>query len=679
MFCCGGNLEVLDIANEKTPLLQPQNLIKPIIQDETSQKYDSSSDEKNKIKNDNVGNDNTNEHQYGSTSNESHSAIASDEVYSKSKTDETLQKKSISNVVDGKNNTIFNTKVIPNIESIFKKVGESIENPVKEEKKEDTVQNGNLENILIDKLETSVIGPYSQSEKVKKPQSIINNEIIKKVNNESQLIDSTSFQDVETNGDTNSKVLLPNRQLILDDKINKFENELLSKLVNSEVNSEKSMNGNGNKSEKNKVKIIDESNKTKQNALEDKQKLPIIDNIKTKINESKLRFLGLIDNKDEEKELLNESDISKTQIEDKDDDSIEVIEEILYVDDVDGLEEGDEIIEEIIETTTVQGSPEEGENSESSPSSDSNKGHTTVTTVRKTSIRKLSSPGEVITTEETVVNDGKNENEKKPFGFQFGIGKSGVNMSVGDKNLGIGRSGLKFGKREEENESEAMTIKLDKSGLKLNRNKNKMSKNSDGDEELDVDESEERDSISPDKVKKSKSMSNFKIFKRSISQPTQSDIQEVEENVPKKISRNATNLLKFGKSRSKSTSVLTTDVNVLSSFIDHERYASQVDLHESEKNDGKVVERKTSMSSPLLSSSQIGLSSSGFTLKKDSKENVISDKYTAPSSNVNLSAGTSAENLEVRNNENQKSSKSNNKNSKSKRGKKDKIISTRPF
>lgn len=600
----------------------------------------------------NSGNDiNGQKNKYGSISNESHSR-APDEIYSKSKDadlnssnsgsryqnsdkdipikTENKQKKSIIDVVNGQINTVFNTKVIPNIDSIFKKVRKSAGNLKKKGEKENTVQNvsndikssdnsdegkeqdklkisshlENLEKELINKLEIPPIGSNNEN-KGEKPKNLIKIQKTNEVLNES---DNTLIPEEKNNGDINSKVI-PDFQVSLDDdQINEFEQELINKSIISKLNLEhKKTNKQEIEDESDEVKklnIIDENNKTKQKNSENfEQKSPNVD-IETKINESELKFLDLINNKNEKKELLNESNVSdnnqvQEQVEDKDNDTIEIIEEIIYVDDADGFEDGDEIIEEIIETTTVQNSPETGGNSESSQSLNTNNEHTTVSTTRKTSLRKASAPDDVILLEETEENDGKSQNEKKPFGLHFGIGKSGVNVSVGDKKMGIGKSGVKIGKREEqENENNAaMTIKLDKSGLKLNRNKNKIAKNDDNNKEVDFDKFDERESISQEKVKISKSIPNFKIFKRSISHPTESDIQEVNEVVPKK------KLLKFRKSRSKSTSVLTTDVHVLSNFIDHERSVSQIDLYESKNNKEKVVDRKKSTSSPYLLSS----------------------------------------------------------------------------
>lgn len=259
-------------------------------------------------------------------------------------------------------------------------------------------------------------------------------------------------------------------------------------------------------------------------------------------------------------EIIN---VSETKAEDDEDELVEVIEEIVYVED--GEEEG-EIIEEITETTTIEELPTDQfdetdfDKSQSLTVSGVRERPTTVT-VRK-SVRKISSsssPGEVKTIEETVVSDNSTKNVKKGFGIQLGIGKSGLNMSVGEKKLGISRSGMKFGKRKEQedkNEQEAMTIKLDKSGFKLHRKKNKSSLPT-GSEE--VGELDNQNLVSPEKSKKSKSKSISKLFKRSISQPSVTDISEIDDDplpggtIKKKLSSSSSSLFKFGKSRSRST------------------------------------------------------------------------------------------------------------------------------
>lgn len=379
--------------------------------------------------------------------------------------------------------------------------------------------------------------------------------------------------------------------------------------------------------------------------------------IKNKTRELKLQFLDLgTDNtetneKNTDKvhnEHTDESKVTGKNIEDNDDELIEIIEETVYIDGKDGDEEEEEIIE-ITETTTVQESPEKleefhFENGES-PHLDAHKEVNTVTTVTKKTVRKPSSstPVEVTTSEETVVSSDTPEHNKNPFKFQLGIGKSGVNMSVGEKKLNIGKSGVKFdGNKEKEsdiNGEEDFTIKLDKSGLKLNRNQKNTQKNSMNEKSaanVDIENSEERDKISPEKVKKPKS--NFKIFKRSTSQPLDSSIKKIADDSPeigvsKKGSRGSAGLMKFGISRSKSTAamdtddIITTDVNLMSSFIDHERHASSqsiADLSEVEKAaervgtsvfSGDFISDEKSQSSEVDNDVQLGSGILGTDLK----------------------------------------------------------------
>lgn len=259
-------------------------------------------------------------------------------------------------------------------------------------------------------------------------------------------------------------------------------------------------------------------------------------------------------------EIIN---VSETNAEDDDDESVEVIEEIVYVEDG---EDEEEIIEEITETTTVEELPADQfdgsdlEKSQSLTGSGERERPTTVTV--RTSVRKISSsssPGQVKTIEERVVSDNSAKNVKKGFGIELGIGKSGVNMSVGEKKLGIGRLGMKFGKRkeqEDENEQEGMKIKLNKSGFSLHRKKNKSSLPTEGE---DVNELDKRNVVSPEKNKKSKSKSISKLFKRSFSQPSVADISEIEDDpfpggsIKSKFSNSSSSLFKFGKSRSRSS------------------------------------------------------------------------------------------------------------------------------
>lgn len=295
-------------------------------------------------------------------------------------------------------------------------------------------------------------------------------------------------------------------------------------------------------------------------------------------------------------ELSDKSNVSEKKTKDDDDESTEIIEEIIYVDGVEG-EEDEEIIEEITETTVVE-TPDA--DSETLPFSDSHKGPTT-TTVRKTTTRKISStsdPDEVTTVEETIVSGDSPEHEKSNLGFQIGIGTSGVNASVGNIDMGIGRSSKEFGKHED------VSIKLKNPENKWNRGKNK----TDEKDEPGVDVFDERDVITKEKSKKSMTLPNLKMFKRSISQPTTPNIEEViEDNAPldvvsKKKGRSTSSLFKLGKSKSKSPEIIEKpDVNA--GFLGHERRTSTITtvdqsaLTELDGDEGVAVERKTSIAS----------------------------------------------------------------------------------
>lgn len=274
-----------------------------------------------------------------------------------------------------------------------------------------------------------------------------------------------------------------------------------------------------------------------------------------KTKASELEFAGTNDqheekNKNVQVKLSGESNVSEKKIIDDDDESTEIIEEIIYVDGVEG-EEDEEIIEEITETTVVE-TPDA--NSETLPFADSHVGPTT--TVRKTTTRKISStsaPDEITTVEETVVSGYTPEHEKSNIGFQVGIGKSGVNASVGNIGMGIGRSDEEFGKHGD------VTIKLKKPEKKSNGKKGKKGTEEKGGPSVDA--SEERDVISKEKSKKPMALPNLKIFKRSTSQPTTPNIEEgIEESpldvVSKKMGRSTSGLFKSEKSKSKSPEIL---------------------------------------------------------------------------------------------------------------------------
>lgn len=375
------------------------------------------------------------------------------------------------------------------------------------------------------------------------------------------------------------------------------------------------------------------------------------EDIKTKTNESKLKFLGLDvkkvdESKIRETDLIDDSYTSEENKVKNDDDLVEVIEEIIYVDDLgDGNEE--EIIEETIETTTFESSPE---STDEFIFDHAHKGHTNTVTIRKTSVRKTSSssgPGEVKTTVETFVSEDLPECEKQKLGLHFGIGKSSVNVGLGEKKLKISTSGVKFeeNKKQGSAEHEEIAIDFDKTGLKLNRNKKKPS--SDTTEEIDG--SREQKVIVPEKVaKKSKSK---KMFKRSTSQLMEPEIQEIENESEttssKKLSRSASSLLKFGKSRSKSSGILdvnkipTTDVKVMSNFIDQERRSSESSqLSLTEYDESGERKSTNTLEGNLVTSvtGEIGASTSGLTslAKGVKKTGFLADLGAASNSNENL-------------------------------------------
>jgi len=410
-----------------------------------------------------------------------------------------LHGKSIKEVIGGKINTIFTEKVKPTINSIIEKVGKKVESTDEIKK--------NLDKISKD---AALISKLVENEKTTK-------------------ITDDVLVDVENKSENNSK------------KTHLNENETQNAGVQEDIKSITI----GESQQSPNVEPVSEVIVSKV-TVPDLQQIETVvtspTDTKTSTNESKLKFLGIEkEDKNVQKVVTDESIAQDKKIENEEDD-VEVIEEIIYIDGEDG-DEGEEIIEEIIETTTIE--PDSLD--ESIPGS----GHTKVTVRTTRKISSTSSPGEVKTIEETVVTDGVPENEKKLSGFQLGVGKSGISMSVGDKKMEIGKSGLNF-----------------------TRSKSKSPKNVEG------DEPDKRDTKSPEKSKKS--MSLPKIFKRSISQPADDDIEEAEDESAsaKKLPRTGSGLLKLGKSRSKSKLVLKTgdvtmDTNAMSNFMDNERSASR--------------------------------------------------------------------------------------------------------
>jgi len=452
-----------------------------------------------------------------------------------------LQGKSIKEVISGKISKIFTEKLKPTINSIVEKVGKKVESTDEIKK--------NLDKISKD---AALISKFVENEKLTTNTDDVRVDVEIKSENNSE---KTHLKEIETQNEAVQEEIKsitlsesqqsPNVKPLIEVIVSKGSVPDLQQIQRNEQasdiktsTSDRVATGKLIKSTQNKDDIVMKNNTEK---LQD----TVVTDTKTKINESKLKFLGL-EKEDEsvQKVVTDESIASNKNIENEEDD-VEVIEEIIYIDGADG-DEDEEIIEEIIETTTIEDSPDTLD--ESLPGS----GHTKVTVRTTRKISSSSLPGEVRTIEETVVTDGVPENEKKQSGFQIGVGKSGISMSVGDKKMEIG-----------------------KSGLKLNRSKSKSPKNAEG------DEPDKRDTKSPEKSKKS--MSLPKIFKRSISQPADDDIQEAEDESAssKKLSRTGSGLLKLGKSRSKSTVVLKTgdvtiDTDAMLNFIDNERNASRI-------------------------------------------------------------------------------------------------------
>lgn len=632
----------------------------PTIVDETlrGSSSDDSYQRKSGKGNNDINSDQNSKNGYGSMSNENHSPTSEKKFRRKKrkssshnskeeliKTVNELEEKSVKEVINEK----FNTKIKNKIGNLLDKFGKKIVNIENEEKNKNVKTISNIPSSVVPQLideSLSKNGVHAHEEVEPKntkshyveiddkPSSEVDIFLENEVkNNTEEIKSSNNFDNVETSSTHK-------------DNSHELKGELIGKLVNELDNIHFEFNIEPNKinGEGELVQIINGKKKTDENAVKDKHNIDNTSNIletnalndSTKTNsnstistddiiennaaeetldeslviknKNRELFLDLGTEKkekyteEEQKEQIDESNVTGKNINCNDDGPNEIIEEIVYVDGKDGDEDEEEIIE-ITETTTVQESPEDKldefhfKNCES-PHSDAHKGITTVTTVTKKKIRKPSSssslPEEVTISEETVVSSGTPEHNKNPFKFQLGIGKTGVNISVGEKQLKLGKSGVKFDQRDEQesdtNREEALTIKLDKSGLKLNHNQNKSQKNGMSEEpatNVDIEKSEKRDTISPEKVKKPKS--NFKIFNRSMSQPL---AVSPENDVSKKGFRGSAGLLKFGISRSKSTTVMdmdditTTDVGVMSSFIDHERHASSqsiADLNEVEK------------------------------------------------------------------------------------------------
>jgi len=438
--------------------------------------------------------------------------------------DNNLQGKSIKDVISGKINKIFTEKIKPKFNSIVEKVGKKVESTDEILKKD----------IDIISKDAALISKLLENEKLtKNTDEVRSNEEIKAENNsekvQSNLIETKNavVQEEIKSITLDESQQSPNVKTLSEVTVSQIPVQDLQQIEKNEQASNLKTNTLGKVTAEELTKSTKNENET---------------DVKTKTNESKLKFLGLEKEDKNVQKVVTDNSIESDKKIDNEEDDVEVIEEIIYVDASDGVE-GEEIIEEIIETTTVEDSPDE-----SLPGS----GHTKVTVRTTRKISSSSLPGEVKTFEETVVTDSIPENEKILRGLQVGVGESGLSMSVGEKKMGIGKSGLKF-----------------------SRSKSKSSK------DMEDDELTKRDTKSPEKSKKSMSMP--KIFKRSISQPVDDDIQEVEDDsaASKKLSKTGSGFMKLRKSPSKSTVVLKTgditmDKDAMSNFMDNERNTSRI-------------------------------------------------------------------------------------------------------
>jgi len=664
-FCCcfpcvsglpGDDIEAQDSTNEKTPLLQPKfNTSSPIVVDEMSQKSkkrNKSSDDGKQQKSDSDDSQKNSNNEYGSMKNES-TPLASEPKYSKrisknSTTDNkslaknleekltnvenNLQGKSIKEVISGKMNTIFAKKLKPTIDSIFENVEKKVESTEEIKKNLDIISKDaetiskllenekpikNIDEVNVEIKPENKDESQNNSEKLPLSETEIGNAVVQEHINSTKLNELQQSQNVEPIGE----VSVPDLQQI---ETNEQASDMKTASTSDKDKTEESIENTNDEN--------DVATKNKTVKLEDLVVTPISETA-SKINESKLKFLGFEkEDKNEQQVVADESIESEKKEEDEDDESVEVIEEVVYIDGADGAGD-EEIIEEITETTTID--PENVDES----------GHAKVIVHTTRKISSSSLPGEVKTFEsETVVSDGTPENEKKMPGFQFDIGKSGVSMSVGDKKLKIGMP-----------------------DLKLNRSKSKSPKN------VEDDEPDKRDTKSPEKVKKS--MSLPKIFKRSISQPTDDDIQEAEsesqlDSAPiKKSSRSNSGLLKFGKSRSKSSLILEVDdvkidTGAMSDFIDRERKASLT------SNIG-LGEFDIAVGDDDVANTTVVRKSSTTT----SKEKDSSASIDAPTSPTDLSLGSA----KVQQSPTTTDSKSNGKTKREKKDKTKLTTITRPF
>jgi len=533
------------------------------------------------------------------------------------KSENNLQGKSVKDVINEKMSTIMDTKIKPAIENIFGKTEKKFENADSEGKREETAEttstepssfvsqlmdgksakNDDGDGVRIDeKTETDVtefpIKIIEESEK----QSLDANP------NNGENVKSSSGLDVSKDQDDseNLKNKLINK---LVDDLDSIPFELDTK-PGKLLGAKKSIGSGGaetvktDKRETNQVAAADgkppsnTSNAAREKNADDTTALQgVVNNgnrdVEAKKQATEFGFVGSGADGEEEyaqtrkERPAEESDVPGRESADNADGPIETVEEIVYFD-AEGSEDGEEIVEETTETVAVP--------RESPESSDAFDRENAESPSEKLSTTSSGTRGK--TSSSATSGEETGATVKKPFGIQLGIGKSGVNMSVGAKRLGIGRSGVKFGKRAEADGDGrgAMTIKLDRSGLKLNR----------------------------DKKSAAPRTSDETVFKRSVSQPIGTDVREAEGDdgpaavVSKKPSRSSAGLLKFGRSRSKSTGVmdtdggLATDVDALSSFIDHERHASSLsvdDVPDAERTAGRRGNATTASPPASVSSS----------------------------------------------------------------------------
>jgi len=445
--------------------------------------------------------------------------------------------------VGGKVSTIFTEKVKSAINSIIEKVRGQVESTDEIKK--------NLDKITKDAALISKIVENEKSTKITDDVRV-DVEIIPENNLEKTHLNGIETQNAIVQEDIKSITLgesqqSPNITPLSEVIVSQVSVPDLQQIKKNEQTSEKSSTVDRVETEELIESTLKKKDINMENNIEKNLDTVVtsLTDTKTSINESKLKSLGFEkEDKSVQKVVTDKSISSNKKIENEEDD-VEVIEEIIYVDGVDG-EEDEEIIEEIIETTTIEDSPDSLD--ESIPGS----GHTKVTVRTTRKISSSSLPGEVKTFEETVVTDGIPENERKLSGFHLGVGKSGISVSVDDKKMEIGKSELDF-----------------------ISSKNKSPKNVEG------DGPDKRDKKSPEKSKNSVAMS--KVFKRSISQPKNDDIQEAEDESAstKKFSRTGSGLSKSGKSRSKSmlivkTGDVTIDTDDMSNFLDNEHKGSSI-------------------------------------------------------------------------------------------------------